>query len=449
MAGRLGTARYAIRHPRGAQWGWSSSRTGSAGTSQANTVRLRGRHLLDHDALTCLLVLLFVDEPKLNTSRLHRVLRNLCYHSQTRTWVIRALLSILQRTSECRMEEGQTNSITATVGGASGIGKSSDKSKRKSTTSVVCGEASPQVRSGGEGSSGRSTQPSWLSISLDAALGCRANVFQIQRGGGKKHTSAVHTVVSIHPQAAPIICRHVLDTLISLAKSFPCQFLPQAKAKEAKCEESKDSTNNKSNKEAANASTDSQIAGSQRSIVCTQTSPARSQTSLPSTQTKAERSDSSTGGKSESSSREKDSVRGDTDFWDLLVRLDNLSVSRKGKGFQRLHSSGSVEGDVGMQTFEGSPLGQLMMMLAHPVVRRSQLLTDRLLRLLGLVSVGLPDITSANNATTSAADSSTLTTTLSTATTPSEFCFSLCTNNINGSYLVADLNSMRCSTSWT
>ena len=34
-----------------------------------------------------------------------------------------------------------------------------------------------------------------------------------------------------------------------------------------------------------------------------------------------------------------------------------------------------------------------MLMLKHPVVRRSQLLTDRLLRLLGLISDSLPDNT--------------------------------------------------------
>ena len=46
-------------------------------------------------------------------------------------------------------------------------------------------------------------------------------------------------------------------------------------------------------------------------------------------------------------------------------------------------------------------MGQLMSMLQHPVVKRSQLLTDRLLRLLGLVSIGLPEI-NANNVAQSA-----------------------------------------------
>jgi len=77
-------------------------------------VRLRGRHLLDHEALSCLLVLLFIDEPKLNTTRLHRVLRNLCYHGPTRDWVVRSLLSILERSNEARSNTADQFPITST-----------------------------------------------------------------------------------------------------------------------------------------------------------------------------------------------------------------------------------------------------------------------------------------------------------------------------------------------
>ena len=59
---------------------------------------------------------------------------------------------------------------------------------------------------------------------------------QVQRGsgGGKKSgplgggsgSGPAAGAVSIHPQAAPVVCRHVLDTLISLAKLFPTHFLP-------------------------------------------------------------------------------------------------------------------------------------------------------------------------------------------------------------------------------
>lgn len=64
--------------------------------------KVKGRQLLDHEALSCLLILLFVDEPKLNVSRLHRVLRNLAHHPQTRQWIIQSLLTIMERTRECR-----------------------------------------------------------------------------------------------------------------------------------------------------------------------------------------------------------------------------------------------------------------------------------------------------------------------------------------------------------
>ena len=37
--------------------------------------KLLGRQLLDHEGLSCLLILLFIDDAKLNTTRLHRILR--------------------------------------------------------------------------------------------------------------------------------------------------------------------------------------------------------------------------------------------------------------------------------------------------------------------------------------------------------------------------------------
>lgn len=209
-------------------------------------LRLRGRLLLDHEALSCLLVLLFVDEPKLNTSRLHRVLRNLCYHSQTRGWVIRSLLSILQRSSESevcvetsRLEDprGKRSNQGSCGGKGSGSSSLSSSSPCSSSSSSSSLELLNRVESRS------SSQLSWLSVSMDAALGCRTNIFQIQRVSGRKHadrhsaggSSGSGTLggvsgpatgvacgggstVHIHPQAAPVVCRHVLDTLIQLAK---------------------------------------------------------------------------------------------------------------------------------------------------------------------------------------------------------------------------------------
>lgn len=100
--GRVG-ARYTIHSlPHRGQWTWntlSPRGTSSPGTNPALAIpactsssKLRGRFLLDNEALACLIVLLFVDEPQLNTARLHRVLRNLCHYAPTRMWVVKVII---------------------------------------------------------------------------------------------------------------------------------------------------------------------------------------------------------------------------------------------------------------------------------------------------------------------------------------------------------------------
>uniref|UniRef100_A0A4W5KMP7 HECT, UBA and WWE domain containing E3 ubiquitin protein ligase 1 n=1 Tax=Hucho hucho TaxID=62062 RepID=A0A4W5KMP7_9TELE len=191
------------------QMGGGANQSRPSSSSVDSLLRLRGRLLLDHEALSCLLVLLFVDEPKLNTSRLHRVLRNLCYHSQTRGWVIRSLLSILQRSSESEVCVETTRLEDARATATASLSSSSSSSSLELLNRV-------ESRS--------SSQLSWLSVSMDAALGCRTNIFQIQRGGAAGMTCAGGggSTVHIHPQAAPVVCRHVLDTLIQLAKVGDC-----------------------------------------------------------------------------------------------------------------------------------------------------------------------------------------------------------------------------------
>ncbi|XP_043357429.1 E3 ubiquitin-protein ligase HUWE1 isoform X1 [Dermochelys coriacea] len=305
--------------------GGSSSHSRPSGSMVDSLLRLRGRLLLDHEALSCLLVLLFVDEPKLNTSRLHRVLRNLCYHGQTRGWVIRSLLSILQRSSESE------------PGLETPKGPPDERGKRAAKAGAPEGRPLELLHKMEARSSG---QLSWLSVSMDAALGCRTNIFQIQRAGGRKHTekhaagTAAGAAVHIHPQAAPVVCRHVLDTLIQLAKVFPSHFTQQ-RPKEAPCEGERGARQSGSPGQASGIS---------------------------------------------------------TDFWDLLVKLDNMNVSRKGKNsVKSVPVSAGAEGESSPYSLEASPLGQLMNMLSHPVIRRSSLLTEKLLRLLSLISIALPE----------------------------------------------------------
>lgn len=81
-----------------------------------------------------------------------------------------------------------------------------------------------------------------------------------------------------------------------------------------------------------------------------------------------------------------------TDFGALLVKLDDTNVSRKGKNSVKSVSiSVGNEGETSLYSLEASPLRQLMSMLSHPVIPRSSLLTKKLLRLLSLISILLPE----------------------------------------------------------
>ncbi|KAL7301215.1 hypothetical protein TKK_0006181 [Trichogramma kaykai] len=312
-------ARYAIHQAPRSHWNALSARNDSGINYQGPApLRLRGRQLLDHESMACLLVLLFIDEPKINTLRLHRVIRNLCYHGNTREWVVKALLNIMERSNEENKE---------------GFGEFSSKFKKKSAhgSNEYCSPKSSEARNSSQ---------SWLNISIDAALGCRANVFHIMRHNGKKSERQGHNV-TIHPQAAPTVCRHTLELLISLAKSFPAYFVPLKFGE------------------------DKEITG----FAIREESGAK-----PKTTNKNSKSDA-------------------PDFWDMLLRLDSCA-SKKGKSVARTHSSSNLgmESEQTVSSFEVSAFGQLISMLHWSVIKRSSQLTDKLLRLLSLISVGLTEI---------------------------------------------------------
>ncbi|XP_011685289.1 PREDICTED: E3 ubiquitin-protein ligase HUWE1 isoform X5 [Wasmannia auropunctata] len=323
---RGGGTRYAIHAvPQRSQWNAWNARGDTNMAHQGAGLRLRGRQLLDHESMSCLLVLLFVDEPKINTLRLHRVIRNLCYHGSTREWIVKALLSIMERSND------ENKDIMADFGG---------KFKKKGLLNAPMDLCSPKIFDQ------RNNAQSWLNISIDAALGCRANVFHIIRHAGKK-SERQGNIIAIHPQAAPTVCRHTLELLISLAKSFPGYFVPI---------KSKDLDDKDSGKE-------KDVSGSKEDV----------------------------GAKNKSASKVG---RSDLpDFWDLLLKLDSCA-SKKGKSVARTHSNTNLgsEPEHGTTTFEASAFGQLISMLNWSVIKRSSQLTDKLLRLLSLISIGLTEV---------------------------------------------------------
>lgn len=81
------------------------------------------------------------------------------------------------------------------------------------------------------------------------------------------------------------------------------------------------------------------------------------------------------------------------DFWDMLLKLDSCA-SKKGKSVARTHSNSNLgnEPEYSTTTFEASAFGQLISMLNWTVIKRSSQLTDKLLRLLSLISIGLTEV---------------------------------------------------------
>lgn len=350
----------------GSHWGWPTGRSNAAVTN-ANMVRLRGRHLLDHEALTCLLVLLFVDDPKLNTNRLHRVLRNLCYYTPTRIWVINTLLSVLQRLSDASQEAAASvETFVPAEKKQPTLSASKEKLKKKGSHHDIAEHGGCSTPDG----QGVDDLPAWLNVYLCAALGSQTNVFRLQRNTKRHHgrgasggATPTPTGISIHPQASALVCRHVLDMLISLAKTFASQFLPELKAAISGGE-----------KDEREVESEDRPRGKDTPTKAGQLSPGK---------------DLVASGVAEAAAKSH------TDFWDLLVKLDCMVGGKKGKSTPRPQAGVFVDCSVAPSCYETSPLGQLMTMLAHPVVRRSHLLTDRLLRLLGLVSGAMPELNTA------------------------------------------------------
>lgn len=322
---------------------YSQNSRGFSSTAPKTNYKYAGRQLLDHEAVACLVVLLFIDEPRLNMGRLQKVFRNLCYHAETRRWLLNTLIAILQRTSgreddSCPLTT-RTGSTTKGEPSASSSTSSSDALSRDGS----CSNIGEYLLIKGESSSslGKSKQPSWLRISIDSALGTRTDVFSIRRHG----KLSLDSHINIHPYASPFICRHVLDALLFLAKTFQSSFMPLL--------------------------------------------------------TKPEITDTP----SSSSSDTKQLSKVDSDFWDILLKLDAIGLGRKGK--YSINASLLTSHEVKQQEeFSAAPIGKLILLLSHPIVSRNVQLTDKLLRLLAVVSNALPNlpapakkITNATNAT--------------------------------------------------
>lgn len=317
---------------------WSRAATGSSAEFSRtadidSSLKASARPILDFEGLSCLLVLYFLNTPAINIGRVQRIFRNICHHAPTREWVFDAIMSMLKKADDSKTHES------------------------KRTYSTI--------------------KPNWLNVSIDAALGCRANVFQLLPKQVKKAQTAQSPLITIHPQAAQLVCANLLDCLMLMAKHFPEQFVPYA----IKAAHVAGQVGEKSNSEG--------------SALRQSKSPSRA------------------------SSRSTSGVSGkplQQDFWEILVKLDaqvGSGVKRTGRLSGKMNSPGPTNVvDLGqdeplrMTDFVNSGLGQLIMMLLSDTFHKIPDLADRLLRLIASIAVnvykrdlGLPIVNSATGKT--------------------------------------------------
>ncbi|XP_028140389.1 E3 ubiquitin-protein ligase HUWE1 isoform X3 [Diabrotica virgifera virgifera] len=293
--------------PNNFQRGWTQWSRDFISHSMSSTspMKIRGRQLLDPEGLACILVLLFMDDSNLNKLRLHRVIRNLCYHTPTREWIINALLSIIEKSVNIQPDEN--------------LNTQTRKGPRPGPLSSKLVTDAKHLQNGSN----------WLTIRMEAALGCAANVFIVNKTVGKKCDKiSGSSMISIHPQAAPIVCRNTLDLFTTLAKTYPSCLLPIKSIRD----------------------------DSDKSCV----TPIR--------------------------------VRPESfpEFWDILLRLD--SATKKGKSIQKNTIHTTVIDNDGPIHFEHTVFGKLLNMLSSPVVNKNTQLTDNLLKLLSVTTSGMPEL---------------------------------------------------------
>ncbi|CAF0785839.1 unnamed protein product [Brachionus calyciflorus] len=213
----LNRLRRNLRHLNEADIFFGSSTTPTTQVEKTKT----GRQLLDHESIACLLVLLFIDDPRMHMTKLHRVVRNLCIHSPSRTWIIKALLCILEKVSG-KPENNNIQEIHDSKQTPSRSSKQLTKSPGSSKENQIV-----------------SYQPSWLTMSIDGAFGSKTNVFTILKSNSnsKKLSSSKLTPsqeteknipsILINQQACPAILKQILEILSTLARVANFNFFPR------------------------------------------------------------------------------------------------------------------------------------------------------------------------------------------------------------------------------
>ena len=244
----------------GAQPGGIGNLSQAAQSSQLlKTLKLK--QLYEPESLACLLVTLFVDDPRLHSARLQRILKNACSHPPTRDWLVRTLIGLVQRVAQQRASSS-TAAISAQPSTLPALPPSSiSVAPVAFTPSIPNGAVNVNLNVNGDAYPSNAadvtlTDPgddldrmaemvhvmsanvntggnSWLGLNMETSLGTRTNIFQVQPASsssalslspgpskGRRPSSGAGARLTIHPQAAPTILKHALDLLVALNRSL-------------------------------------------------------------------------------------------------------------------------------------------------------------------------------------------------------------------------------------
>ncbi|XP_053950966.1 E3 ubiquitin-protein ligase HUWE1 [Anastrepha ludens] len=325
-------------------------------------------NMLDPDCLATILLFLFTEDTKINYTRFHRVIRNLCYHASTRSWIINALISIIQKTSEEKAPDSELSIV----------------------------------------------KPHWLNLRVDAAFGYKSNVFIINEIQQKSidHNSASSYNISINPQAAQMVVKNCLDLLFVLARHFPRSFVPFKHDQKKKPEPATESNENCRNASGSSGISSGNITEADRDVPIIESNmqrncfsnvgkPAQKTSDIkldegPSTSKAAAirgQKNSSTGAKSKHGKKISYNTNS-KQFWDVLLKID-LHTPQRLMNMQDFPLISYPrweweEPNQDFQSFNDTPFSKLLEMLPYKVICRSPQLTDMLVKLLASLSSELP-----------------------------------------------------------
>ncbi|XGW27129.1 hypothetical protein V3C99_007605 [Haemonchus contortus] len=172
--------------------GAGSSGTPSVGSlaGQANTASTQSLQLLDRDSILILTMLFLVDS-RLSNGRLQKVIRLACSHANTCDFVIWCLLALLEKAHDSAPDHEELVS--------------------------VC--------------------PSWLDSITVSGVGHNERALKIAKNVSR---------VAIHPLLSPGLSKNVLDSLGTIAKTYPGHFLPSSLRKTSQQAQSKEGASDSS-----------------------------------------------------------------------------------------------------------------------------------------------------------------------------------------------------------